>query len=87
MNQKINQYRNKIDKIDRLILEKLSERMDMARLIGKIKTESGLVIYDREREKEMNDLRQRLAKELRLDGGLVEKIFKLIISESKKVQL
>lgn len=87
MNQKINQYRNKIDKVDKTILEKLAERMAVVRLIGEIKIASDLAVSDQKREEEIGNLRQQWAEELGLNKKLVKKIFDLIINEAKKIQL
>ena len=61
--------------------------MAIVRLIGKIKTANGLEVNDHKREKEIANLREKLAKELCLSRNFVEKLFKLIIAEAKKIQL
>ncbi len=87
MNKAIKKLRNIINETDKNILEKLSKRMAVVRLIGKIKTARGLAVSDKKREKEMENLRGQWAKELGLNRKLVEKIFKLIIKEAKKIQV
>lgn len=55
MSQKVNitQVRNRIDAIDDTILELLKERLDLARTIGKLKSETNRAKWDPQRELEI----------------------------------
>lgn len=87
MNQEIKKFRRRIDKIDKLILEKLSERLTMARLIGRIKKISDQPVSDQAREMELAELHGRWAGEFGLDAKFVKKLFAIIIKEAKKIQI
>ncbi len=79
-------YREAIDKIDEDILIALCRRKEISELIGKFKEEKNIEIEDYEREKELlNNLKEK-AKIWNLKKDFVEKIWKMIITESKKNQ-
>ncbi|HDP99755.1 MAG TPA: chorismate mutase [bacterium] len=84
MNQ-IEQSRQRIDSIDRQLLQLLNERAEVALLIGKIKKENGLPIYDQSRE---DEILSKLQKKNRgpLSNGSIVKIFMTIIRENRNLQ-
>lgn len=82
----LNDYREAIDKIDEDLLIALNRRKEISKLIGKFKEEKNIEINDFEREiKLLKNLRKK-AKTWKLDKDFVEKIWKIIIAESKKNQ-
>lgn len=86
MNKELENLRQKIDKIDSEILQKLAERFSLASKIAKSKTKNNLPIIDKKREKEILKTKRKLAKEMKLDELMIEKIFKVIIRESRNWQ-
>jgi chorismate mutase/prephenate dehydratase len=91
LSQRLKNRRRKIDLIDQKLLSLLNQRLRVALEIGKVKRKMGTKIYDPKREKEILErLRLRLRLRLRNKGPLkekdLEKIFKTIISVSRRVQ-
>ena len=79
-------YREAIDKIDEDILIALGRRQKISELIGKFKQENNLQIENKEREEELFVKLKQKAKLWNLDKELVNKIWKLLIIESKNKQ-
>ena len=77
--------RKDIDAIDAKILSLLSERLDVASAIGRIKERRGLAVFDPEREKTILD---RMAQKShgRLTPGAIRDIYTRIISAGRAVQ-
>lgn len=75
--------RKKIDKIDSEIIQKLAERFSLVSKIARFKIKNNLPIIDGKREKEILRTKRDLAKAMKLDELMIEKIFKLIIEESR----
>lgn len=82
----LSDYREAIDKIDEDILIALGRRQKISELIGKFKKENKLQIKNKEREEELLIELKQKAKLLNLDKELVNKIWKLLIIESKNKQ-
>ncbi len=77
--------RNNIDECDRQIIKLLRQRFELARKIGAYKANHNLPVLDERRERELISDRRQQASGLRSD--LVENIFKLIMAESRQVQV
>lgn len=75
--------RKKLDKIDRKLIKLLKKRFAVCKKIGKYKKKNGLPVQDLKREKQIMNNR---AKKSGLSKDFVQKLFKLIFKESKKVQ-
>jgi chorismate mutase len=80
----INLLRENIDKIDQQILKLLSDRMQQAVMIRKFKEKS----EDKERELEVlkKVAYSANSRYLLLDSSFIEKLYKMIIEESKRIQ-
>ncbi len=79
--------RNGIEDIDTKILDLLSERMEVAKLIAEEKRKEGKSVLDAEREKKLEGLWMGKAKMLNLDVEEIRKILKIILRMSKKKQI
>ena len=84
--QDLTDYREAIDKIDEDMLISLYRRQEISKLIGDFKRKKNLKIEDQERENELLlNLKQKV--ELwNIDESFVEKIWRVIVDESKKNQ-
>ena len=83
--KKIENLRNNIDGIDEKIAELLNERALLARRIGQFKEKLDLPIFISEREYEiLNNLRKNNSGIFSDDA--LERIFKLIIHETRKLE-
>ena len=81
----IEDWRRKIDEIDRKLVELLNERSKCAIEIGKIKSAQNLRVYDPEREQE---ILQRI-KETNsgpLDSPGLQRLFERIIEECRHIE-
>lgn len=80
----INDYRIKIDALDKEITRLFLERMDVCRQVGEYKAEQGLPVLDEKREKELIETK---ASGLDQDQKIqVERLYKCIMDISKDIQ-
>lgn len=77
----ISAWRERIDQLDRELLERLNERMRCALAIGRIKKEHGRPIRDPEREKALLQ-KLREYNEGPMRNVAIEEIFRRIIAEA-----
>jgi len=82
----IKTLRKQIDEIDDTILKLLVSREELVTYIGELKNTKGTSILDAEREEEIIARLKKKAEENDLNPELVEKLIKLIMDHSKKVQ-
>ncbi|MEM2911121.1 MAG: chorismate mutase [Candidatus Bathyarchaeia archaeon] len=84
--EKVPHLRRKIDEIDEKILLLLKDRIDVSKLIGKIKRENAVPIRDLQREEEKYRHIMQRASELGLDLDEVKNIYKSIMAMSIHAQ-
>lgn len=82
----IDDARGDIDLVDEDVLKLLVKRKDLVKEVRELKKNSGMEVYQKEREEEMAEKRKRLSLELGLDEEVVERIFQVIIQYSKDIQ-
>jgi chorismate mutase-like protein len=81
----IEDWRRKIDEIDRKLVELFNERSKCAIEIGKIKHAENLNVYDPEREQEV--LRRIIeANHGPLDNESLQRLFERIINECRRIE-
>jgi chorismate mutase/prephenate dehydrogenase len=78
--------RYKLDEIDSEIVALIAKRQSLVPEIGKYKAEHKLPITQPKREKAILVSKKHLARELGLKPTLIEKIFKLIMENSREIQ-
>ena len=83
MMEEIAELREMINQVDSDVLKLIEDRFEVAREIGKYKKENNLAIEDLAREKEIIDSK---IKSSSLNPGFVERFFKLLFEESKRLQ-
>lgn len=81
----IEDWRAKIDEIDRKLVELLNERSKCAIEIGKIKKALRARVYDPEREREVIR-RAREQNQGPLDGDGMQRLFERVIDECRRVE-
>lgn len=84
--EKVPHLRRKIDEIDDKILLLLKDRIEVSKLIGKIKRENAVAIRDLKREDEKYRHIMQRASELGLDLDEVKNIYKSIMTMSIRAQ-
>lgn len=82
---KIGDWRAKIDAIDTTLLHLLNVRAGFALEVGRLKGASGMALRVPEREQEILS-RMKALNPGPLDGEAVEKIYRLILHESIRIQ-
>ncbi len=75
--------RSEIEKIDKSIIQKLEERLNLSRKIGKVKEDNDLQIFSYPRYKAQI---KNYCDEFDLDSNLIEQYYRLVHSFSVKVQ-
>ena len=75
----IEELRKEINRLNTEILEKLAQRIEVAKEIGAVKKRHGLPIVDRGREKRVIEQVRGLALSLGLDADGTERVFREII--------
>lgn len=78
--------RNRIDALDRELLEVLSSRMEIARQIGRYKKENNVTAFQVGRFSEIMEKRVKLGESLNLNGHLVHQLFQHIHEDSVRMQ-
>jgi len=82
----LEKLRNEIDSIDDEIVKLLRKRLNISYKIGKYKTKKNMKIYDRKREIEIYNKINEKAEKNNLDERFINKIFKIIIRDSRERQ-
>jgi chorismate mutase len=80
-------YREHIDEIDRELMRLLSKRMEIAREIGELKREKGMMVFQPFRYNEIMERYVKFCADGKIEVDAVREIFELIHSESIRQQL
>lgn len=83
----LGEFRQHIDSIDSRIVELLAERMEVARNIGRYKSQRGITIVQRNRYNELLQVAERRAESVGLSKEFILRIFSSIHEESVKSQI
>ncbi|MES2275885.1 MAG: chorismate mutase [Bacteroidota bacterium] len=86
LSSKLDELRNQIDKIDDLIFQKMSERMQVVEKIGNYKKENNVTILQVSRWDEILQKRTAYARALNLNTDFAEKLLELMHAESIRKQ-
>lgn len=84
--EELDWLRKRIDKIDEYLIKKIKERLSLMPQIAKAKKTKNMQVSQPEREKQVLEERKKIAKELGVSEKLVEKIFKELIEEGRRIQ-
>lgn len=82
----INKLRNQIGRIDNQILKLIGRRITSVKKLKIEKVNSGLLVKDNLREKILLIRWRKKGKQAKLRDGFVIKLFRLVISESRRIQ-
>ena len=81
----IDDWRNRIDEIDRKLVDLLNERSRCAIEIGRLKKTMNMGVYDPEREREVID-RVRQENHGPLDNDGLQRLFERVIDECRRIE-
>src|SRR5450432_1494199 len=82
----IEELRRDIDRVDEVLVRLLNERARCACEIGRIKKESGVEIYQPDREKQVLNHVRSVAAEGPLDPEAIARLFERIIDEARRLE-
>ncbi|KTC92386.1 chorismate mutase [Fluoribacter dumoffii] len=82
----LEELRKQIEQTDACLIEILAKRQELSKQIGALKSKEGKKIVDRSREKQLFEYYDHLSRQFHLQGDFINRLFKIIISNSKKVQ-
>ena len=82
----LNESRKQILVIDKQLIELMAQRQKLSLEIGQAKKELNMPVYDPVREEKLKIYHDKLAEESQLSPVMVNKVFEVIIEESRKVQ-
>ncbi|HHF7368153.1 TPA: chorismate mutase [Legionella bozemanae] len=82
----LEELRKQIEQTDACIIEILAKRLELSKQIGALKSKEGKKIVDRSREKQLFEFYEYLSKQYHLPEEFINRLFKIIISNSRKVQ-
>ncbi|HEY4505481.1 MAG TPA: chorismate mutase [Candidatus Paceibacterota bacterium] len=82
----LNNLRKEIDKLDRIIIVTLKERLSVVNEIGKLKKLQNLPFLNENRWNEVVKTRLALARELGVNGDFIKQIFDLIHTEALRIE-
>lgn len=82
----LEELREKIDNLDRELLETLATRLRVIEQIGEYKKENNVAVLQLERWKEISETRPAWAKSMLLNADYIYELYKIIHEESIRVQ-
>lgn len=82
----LNLIRKNLNKIDQKLVELIAQRQSYMPAVGKYKQKNNLPITQIKREQEIFEALKKLAKQKKVNPELIQKIFKLIITDAKQIQ-
>ncbi|KTD02450.1 chorismate mutase [Fluoribacter gormanii] len=82
----LEELRKQIEQTDADLIEILAKRQELSKQIGVLKSQEGKKITDRSREKQLFEYYEHLSKQYHLQEEFINRVFKIIIANSRKVQ-
>jgi chorismate mutase len=82
---RLEDWRRRIDEIDRRLVELLNERSSCVLEIGRLKKTDGMALYQPEREREVLDAAER-ANQGPLSEAAIRRLFERILDEARSVE-
>ncbi len=84
--EQLSKYRQQIDRYDEILMDILSDRMEVVKQIGAFKKENNITILQETRWKEIMEKNQKIANERGFTDTFVDRLFKAIHQESINIQ-
>lgn len=87
MSNILKELRKEIDVVDRELMSVLTRRFKITHKVGVYKVQHHLPSFDKKRESEILENKKLLATKYNLNPSLIEKIFKLVMAQTRKNHL
>jgi chorismate mutase-like protein len=84
--ERIDELRGEIDRINQRLLTLIAERQDVSVAIGALKASHGLPLYSEERESELLETFREDAVRMDIDPGYVEELIRVVLEHSRAAQ-
>lgn len=84
--QRIDELRGEIDRINERLLTLIAERQDVSVAIGALKASHGLPLYSEEREAELLGTFREDAVRMDIDPDYVEELMRVVLEHSRAAQ-
>jgi len=82
----LSEIREHLDRLDNALLTILAERMSLIPKVAEYKKKNNVVRYQPEREQQIFEAKEELAKKLNVNPELARKIFETIIEDSHRIE-
>ncbi len=82
----LSEIREHLDRLDKALILILAERMSFIPKVAEYKKKNNVERYQPTRESEIIEDKKRLAEEFNVDPRLAEKIIRLIIEDSHRIE-
>lgn len=82
----LKQLRRDIEKVDAAIIKQLNLRIKLVKQVGKLKVKTGKKVFDPAREKKLMAFYEKLSEKYNLSPVFIKRLFKNIITYSRKLQ-
>lgn len=86
MSKSIDELRDEILQIDTQLIELIAKRQSVAQQIGSYKKIHNLPVFDKNRETLLKDFHEQLSLKNNIAPVAIDKVFDILINESRKVQ-
>jgi len=80
------EIREHLDRLDNTLITILAERMSFIPKVAEYKKKNNVERYQPEREREIFEVKEELAKKMNLNPELVKKIFETIIEDAHRIE-
>jgi chorismate mutase-like protein len=84
--ERIDELRREIDRINQRLLALIAERQDVSVAIGALKASHGLPLYSEERESELLQTFREDAIRMDIDPDYVEELMRVVLEHSRAAQ-
>ena len=86
LSMELSEIREHLDRLDNALLTILAERMSFIPKVAEYKKKTNVQRYQPEREEQILETKEELAKKLNINPDLARKIFETIIEDSHRIE-
>ena len=86
MDDQINKFRLKIDRVDEKLIKLINKRINLVKMIAVLKNHGNDNIYQPKRELEIKKRNKKLAEKYGMSVDLIDEVFSIIKKHSREIQ-